>query len=93
MQRIDPRKQVRFDKNPRVGLHYCVELSADEEKPQVGELCFLDTTSAGGWTHPKLLTLNGVNAALCNVADARGATSRPSRNQSTPRPAFARRRL
>lgn len=72
VQRIDPRKQVRFDKNPRVGLHYCVEIDADEEKPQVGELCFLDTTSAGGWTHPKLLTLNGVNAALCKVADAGG---------------------
>lgn len=65
VRRLDTRKQVTLEKNPRIGLHYCVELDAEEDKPDVGELCFLDTTSAGGWSHPKLLTLSQVHAELC----------------------------
>lgn len=65
VRRLDSRKQVTLEKNPRIGLHYCVELDAAEDKPDVGELCFLDTTSAGGWSHPKLLTLSQVHAELC----------------------------
>lgn len=54
MRRLDPRKQVILEKNPRIGIHYCVEIDGDAG---VGELCFLNTETAGGWTHPKLVTL------------------------------------
>jgi hypothetical protein len=54
MRRLDPRKQVILEKNPRIGIHYCVEINGNAG---VGELCFLNTETAGGWTHPKLVTL------------------------------------
>lgn len=53
---INPRKQVLLEKNPRIGLHYSV--TVDDEMPERGELCFLDTRQASGWTHPRLLTLS-----------------------------------
>lgn len=68
--RINSRKQVLLEKNPRVGLHYCVEFSDPESPPDVGDLCFVDTQSAGGWNHPKMFTLQQVQMELCRVWNA-----------------------
>lgn len=58
VSRVDSRKQVLFQENPRVGLHYCVSLETPAQPPNQYDLCFLDSSSATSWSHPVLYTIH-----------------------------------
>lgn len=66
VSRVDSRKQVLFQENPRVGLHYCVSLKTPAQPPNQYDLCFLDSSSATSWSHPVLYTIHDMYQRMVN---------------------------